>query len=296
MGAFRLPRKCIRDIDKLCSAFLWSGGELKTTKAKIAWEDVCKPKQEGGLGLRSLKEANDVCCVKLIWRIVSHGDSLWVKWVYKFLLKQVSFWAVKETTCLGSWMWKKMLKCRDTAKLLCKVEIKNGTRAFFWYDDWCDMGCLADIAGDRGVIDMGISKNATVSEAWTNRRRRRHRVEPLNQIEEMLALKWSTRNQETDRVLWKGKNNVFQPIFSTKDTWNHTRTTSNKVAWYMGVWFAQATPKHSFCMWLAVQNRLSTGDRMLQWNRGVDATCLLCNNAQESRDHIFFACDYTTEI
>lgn len=131
MGAFRLPRECIRDIDKLCSTFLWSGGELKTTKAKIAWENICKPKQEGGLGLRSLKEANDVCCLKLIWRIASHGDSLWVKWVKTFLLKQVSFWAVKETTCLGSWMLKKMLQYWDAAKLLCKVEIKNGDRTSF---------------------------------------------------------------------------------------------------------------------------------------------------------------------
>ncbi|CAB78489.1 reverse transcriptase like protein [Arabidopsis thaliana] len=74
LSAFRLPRECIREIDKLCSAFLWSGPELSTKKAKIAWDTICRPKQEGGLGLRSIKEANDVCCLKLIWRMVSHGD------------------------------------------------------------------------------------------------------------------------------------------------------------------------------------------------------------------------------
>jgi len=97
MAAFRLPRGCIREVDKICSAFLWSGQEMKTTKAKVSWQEICKPKHEGGLGLRSLKEANDVCCLKLIWRIVSHGNSLWVKWIEENLLKQKSFWSVKHT-------------------------------------------------------------------------------------------------------------------------------------------------------------------------------------------------------
>ncbi|KAG7592735.1 Reverse transcriptase domain [Arabidopsis thaliana x Arabidopsis arenosa] len=296
MGAFRLPRECIKDIDKLCSAFLWSGSEMKTSKAKVSWEDICRPKQEGGLGLRSLKEANAVSCLKLIWRLVSHSDSLWVRWTETNLLKQVSFWAIKETTTLGSWMWKKILKYRDVAASLCKHDVRNGAQTSFWYDDWSDLGKLVDVTGDRGIIDMGISRHATVLEAWTNRRRRRHRVHFLNRMEEVLELKRNNQKQEKDVVLWKGKNGVFKTSFSTKDTWNHTRTTSNKVAWYKGVWFAKATPKHAFCVWLAVQNRLSTADRMIHWNRGVDGTCILCNNALETRDHLFFSCGFAAEI
>lgn len=81
LAAYRLPNECIQDIEKMCSAFLWSGKDMNAHRAKISWENVCKPKQEGGLGLRSLKEANNVCCLKLIWRIVSQGNSLWVKWI-----------------------------------------------------------------------------------------------------------------------------------------------------------------------------------------------------------------------
>ncbi|KAL9858874.1 hypothetical protein AtNW77_Chr1g0041331 [Arabidopsis thaliana] len=98
-------------------AYLWSGGDLQTTKAKIAWEAVCKPKQEGGLGFRSLKEANDVYFLKLIWLILSHKDSLWVKWVRTSLLKQGSLWAVIDITCLGSWMWKTILKYREIPRI-----------------------------------------------------------------------------------------------------------------------------------------------------------------------------------
>ncbi|CAL9238547.1 unnamed protein product [Arabidopsis halleri] len=55
---------------------------------------------EGGLGLRSLKEANDVCCLKLIWRLISNSDSLWVRWSRMMLLKKESFWSFKETSSL----------------------------------------------------------------------------------------------------------------------------------------------------------------------------------------------------
>ena len=44
------------------------------------------------------------------------GVSLWGKWIKIRLLKQKSFWEVKENTQMGSWMWKKMLKLREVAR------------------------------------------------------------------------------------------------------------------------------------------------------------------------------------
>ena len=60
LQASRLPRSCLKVIERLCSAFLWSGPELKTTKAKVSWTDVCLPKKGRGLRLRPLKEMNTV--------------------------------------------------------------------------------------------------------------------------------------------------------------------------------------------------------------------------------------------
>jgi len=43
---FRLPSQCIKEVESICSAFLWPGPELKTTGAKVAWKDVCQLKSE----------------------------------------------------------------------------------------------------------------------------------------------------------------------------------------------------------------------------------------------------------
>ncbi|KAG7572884.1 Reverse transcriptase zinc-binding domain [Arabidopsis suecica] len=192
-------------------------------------------------------------------------------------------------------MWRKLLKYRGIARSLVKVEVNNGQTTSFWHDQWSDLGIAADLVGERGVVDMGIGWQKSVAEAWTVRRRRRHRDDLLMQIENTLHLQWEKRREEPDKQLWKGAKKYITK-FSTKDTWNHLRTTSNPVDWHRGVWFSHGTPKFSFCVWLAVHNRLSTGDRMLQWNVGASGQCVLCNNTTETRDHLFFECGYSAAI
>nr|GEW19171.1 RNA-directed DNA polymerase, eukaryota, reverse transcriptase zinc-binding domain protein [Tanacetum cinerariifolium] len=46
-----IPKSIINDIEQLMRGFLWCNGDLKKGKAKVAWRDICLPKNEGGLGL-----------------------------------------------------------------------------------------------------------------------------------------------------------------------------------------------------------------------------------------------------
>ena len=135
---------------------------MSTQKAKISWSDVCSPKDEGGLGLRSLREVNKVSCLKLIWRILSTQSALWVQWIHRYLIRKGSFWSVKDSSSLGSWMWKKLLKFRPLASQLTRVDIRNGLMTSFWYDQWSSLGKLLDLTGERGCIDLGIPINATL--------------------------------------------------------------------------------------------------------------------------------------
>lgn len=146
---FRLPASCLREIEKICSAFLWSGPALNPKKAKIAWSEVCKSKIEGGLGLRPLKEVNNVSCLKLVWRILTSKNSLWVKWIQAYLIRKGSFWTVKEKSQAGSWMLGKILKYRHMAKSFYKVKINSGRQALFWQESWSELGCIIDLVGER---------------------------------------------------------------------------------------------------------------------------------------------------
>ncbi|XP_020252239.1 uncharacterized protein LOC109829580 [Asparagus officinalis] len=68
----------------------------------------------------------------------------------------------------------------------------------------------------------------------------------------------------------------------------------SKVDWHDTVWDKLNYPKHSFIMWLAIQDKLLTQDRLHK--RGIIQSnqCLLCEGAvAESRNHLFFDCNFS---
>lgn len=81
-----------------------------------------------------------------------------------------------------------------------------------------------------------------------------------------------------------------------KRTWLQLRHHHQPCLWSKGVWFPQSTPKFSFLLWVAIQNRLQTWDWMHKWNNAVDQTCVSCNEDDETRQHLFFSCRYTKQI
>ena len=95
-------------------------------------------------------------------------------------------------------MWRKLLKYREKAKQFYKMEIMNGKKASFWHDKWSSLGCLLDVIGTRGYIDMGLGKYAMVEDA-ANHRRRRHRLELLNRVEDEIE-KWKEEASSEEDV------------------------------------------------------------------------------------------------
>lgn len=58
-------------------------------------------------------------------------------------------------------------------------------------------------------------------------------------------------------------------VFSTKAIWELIRSEQNTIDWYRGVWFPYATPKYSFITWLAIHDRLTTGQKLPTVEHGV---------------------------
>nr|GEX55216.1 hypothetical protein [Tanacetum cinerariifolium] len=51
-SVFVLPSRILLDIEQIMRGFLWSHGNLHKGHAKVAWDVICLPKTEGGLGIR----------------------------------------------------------------------------------------------------------------------------------------------------------------------------------------------------------------------------------------------------
>ncbi|XP_062100242.1 uncharacterized protein LOC133806128 [Humulus lupulus] len=66
-----------------------------------------------------------------------------------------------------------------------------------------------------------------------------------------------------------------------------------KVLWSKFVWDRLITPKHRFIMWLVMWERLHTKNRIVKYNPTLDQACLLCGEANENIEHLFFKCIYS---
>ena len=175
------------------------------------------------------------------------------------------------------------------------VEVKNGKRTSFWHERWSPLGCLKDILSVGSHIDMGISVNATVEDSWKHNKRN-HRVLILNRVEEEIARSKANRTQEEDVSLWLNGRDQYKSAFSSGQTWQIIRERHQLCHWHNEVWFKYATPKYSFILWMAMKGRLSTGDRMRNWNGGFDVSCVFCNEPLETKEHLFFECAYSSQI
>ena len=160
---FIISKYIISKIEQLFSSFLWAENLGNSRQAKVRWDSISLPKEEGGLGLRRIKDSNDTNVMKQIWNLFYRKDSLWVAWVRRLYLRRGSLWCAK-TPSICLWSWRKILQLKDKMRPFINHRVYNGKRTFLWHDSWNPVGPLLPHYGERIVYDSAIENNALVAE------------------------------------------------------------------------------------------------------------------------------------
>ncbi|XP_050217445.1 uncharacterized protein LOC126668286 [Mercurialis annua] len=126
-----LPKSIVKDIQRVCSKFLWNGSNEGESKALVSWKEVVKLKKEEGLNINDNNVWNKAAISKQAWHILNSTDFMWVK---SNKIKKGSFWRAK-TNSDASWMLRE-----------CKI---------------------SQII-DYKMRDAAVNKNAKVSDLWRN--------------------------------------------------------------------------------------------------------------------------------
>ncbi|KAK4280376.1 hypothetical protein QN277_012007 [Acacia crassicarpa] len=79
MQTVALPKGTCEEIEKQNRSFLWGSTQEKRKMHLVDWDTVCKPKKNGGLGLKHLYRQNQAYMMKLGWNMMKSRDDLWVK-------------------------------------------------------------------------------------------------------------------------------------------------------------------------------------------------------------------------
>ncbi|KAK2447294.1 hypothetical protein QL285_006665 [Trifolium repens] len=121
LSFLRMPVKVRMKIVRLQRKFLWGGASGDKDKIPwVSWSDVCRSKEEGGLGVKDLAWFNLALLAKWRWRLlVDHGS-----------------------------LWKMVLGAKYGNVGGLNVSLGRGYKLSLWYKDLVGIGVLRGVEGD----------------------------------------------------------------------------------------------------------------------------------------------------
>jgi hypothetical protein len=176
LSFMKIPTGIRKAIIRLQRNFLWGSSASGVSKIPwVSWSDVCRPKKDGGLGVKDLKTFNLSLLAKWRWRLLSEDKPQWK------LVLEAKYGGVGRFPLSIGWMHKASLWWRDLVGLgavrgvagdwLEEAFIHNigdGGDTIFWHHRWCAVGPLA-VAFPR-LYSISLQANAFIKDmgVWSS--------------------------------------------------------------------------------------------------------------------------------
>lgn len=83
-----LPKYMLDKIDKRIRDFLWGHKLEKAHHLPLkAWDSICSPKGEGGLGIKKMEDINLALVTKLSWQLATPNHKTWTELIKEKYLR-----------------------------------------------------------------------------------------------------------------------------------------------------------------------------------------------------------------
>jgi hypothetical protein len=273
MTTHPLSAWAVAQIDKLRRAWLWAASDVcNPGQCKVSWKLVCRPREVGGLGVLDLKRFNNALRLRWIWLAKTGADKPW-----KGLLEKPS---PSDQALFAS---------------MTEVTIGNGLATSFWSDNWS-----GEPLRKRWPLLYEVSrrKNRTVADAingdhWLMDLRGRISL-PL--LADFVALRQVVLDcdidpDSEDSFRWKSASGVYSA--SSAYALQFVGIPQSPLRHIWPVW---APPKCKFFMWLLMQRRIFTADRLLRFGMQNQYFCPLCWRNLETPAHLFAECPWARQV
>jgi hypothetical protein len=266
--AVRPPKKFYSAMDKIRKQFLWAGSqELHGGKCKVNWLCVCQPLKYSGLGISDLER---------------FGQALHLRWL-------CGQWKTPDKPWCNSEL---PVDATDEALFgaATRVTVRNGKMAKFWTSTWASGTTLAMMF--PLLFQHSRRKNRTVADAMANEAwisDLMHDVTPGIMAEYIML--WivideadlDLTDNRVDEIAWT---RTTSGEYSTRSAYQiqfHGSITSD---FQSLIWWVWSTSRYRFFIWLMLQKRVWTADRLMQRQWPNKYFCPLCIRNLEAIAHL----------
>ncbi|CAN1312873.1 Putative ribonuclease H protein At1g65750, partial [Linum perenne] len=156
-----IPFTICDKIDAKIRSFVWGSQQGSRKTHLVSWEHICRPKDQGGLGLRSAREMNQAFILKVAWGLLKRPGELWARVLLSKYLSQSPNGLVPRTTKRFSNLWKGIRLYWDTLSQGLQWSIRSGKQTSFWKERWLDSGIILE---NHVLDDHSPNRSAVVAD------------------------------------------------------------------------------------------------------------------------------------
>lgn len=300
---YKAPIAVINKLEGLIRRFLWGGTDEIGKIHWVAWDNVVKSKDSGGLGLSRLLECNYSMLFKWIWRYKVEDNAMW-KQVIEAIHVSNRRWDMVPWNKQSSGPWSKIVKAAYATQVqgtrfinMIRGMLGDGTDIRFWLDSWISDMPLRDLFPNLfrlernkwcKVVDRIGNDNDAGLVQWEWKRYPSSDDETRELIE-CFRLVTSVRLQHRrDSWRWNSGSNI---TYTVKETRKWLRNDQGNPNGDVYKWCKWIPSKCNVFMWRTSLDRIPTASNLIRRNINIgDGLCSFCGEVPESTDHIFTGC------
>ncbi|WJX68394.1 hypothetical protein P8452_52767 [Trifolium repens] len=283
----------------------------------VSWAEICKPKKEGGLGIKDLRLINCSLLSKWRWKLLMDGEDLWKKVImarYGRMAMGNANLVVEDFGGGPSAWWRDICRVDSGTSWFSQAtnkKVGNGNLTKFWKDVWIGEQSLENrfphlfgisLLKDSLVCEAGRWENGTWN--WALEWRRQFfawEVDLLQELLEVLACVVIT--DDIDIWIWKpgidGVHTVRSTyIFLDNLINNRAPRCELDLFAFKFIWKSGVPSKVSALSWQMFLKKIPTRENLRR--RGIlnpdESRCVFCGLVDESASHLFLHCKFTTEV
>jgi hypothetical protein len=309
--------KVWKEVVKIQRKFLWSGLSNRSKISWVKWSNVCKPKSDGGLGVRDLRLTNISLLAKWRWKLLHPNPELWKDIViakYGVHVAGTGQLGEDHIPRLSSSWWRNICLLGNNGGWFesgISKMLGNGINTNFWTDTWLGETSLANqfprlfsisLQQCNTVNQMGIFEGA--DWRWVlNWRRNFFSWEVPLYHDFLAAITFFQPRDCDDSWQWRADPAVG---FTAKSAYYSlikcqppgTQLSDLQKLVFTGIWKSASPSKVSAFSWQLLLNRIPTKDNLAL--RGVDTgnglLCVACNCTLETSLHLFLHCGIAAQV
>ncbi|KAF6153870.1 hypothetical protein GIB67_001103 [Kingdonia uniflora] len=298
MSVFPFPIKMCKKLDSINSRFLWGTNSVGANKTHfISWKNICRPKDKGGLGIRTSLAHNQALLAKLFWRVIKEADKIWAHNLIKRYSPKVSP-MLSTPKATDSWIWKGILNAMNNIWSELIWHIGDGESVDYWLEPWILGIPFGRPQGPAPAHRMEIKVSTLICPTQHNWKvsliQSLFHPDVVKHILSIPLRKFSAKDTLRWRNAQKGIFTVQSAYLSSnqkdfKHKPDNGQGVGNTINW-SAVWKMEVPFRIQFFIWKAIQNGIPTNHNL--WHRDADSVtlCPRCGEEDETTTHALFFC------